>query len=231
MSSIQTGAARQYCPREPTVFSTVCPDDAQRAPLERFIAQRYQQVHGASIEEFLPILLEAKRGDETQGAVGIRPGQFRPMFLEQYLDTPIEQQVARIAGKPVDRLALVEIGNLAVTRIGFVPQLFVALVALLADAGFQWVVFTATRQVQRLIEYAGFELDFIAQAAPERLAGGIENWGSYYQNAPRVLAGDLSRAAQSIDTMPALGLLLDECRGSMPQLVSRLAECRRPRMG
>lgn len=166
----------------------------ERLSLERFIAERYFQVHGANLDEYLPLLLGIHHTEDLVGAVGIRPGMYRPMFLEQYLDLPIEQQVAALANRPVDRCALVEVGNLAIARKGYGPLLIAMMTAVLAEAGYEWMVFTVTEQVERLICRLGFKPYYLESADPDRLVGDKLQWGSYYENHPRVMVGNLKTA-------------------------------------
>ncbi len=219
----------QCRPANPTRFNVLLPGEAGREELEDYIADKYRLVHRANVNAFLPILLRASRDDATLGAVGIRPGQFRPMFLEQYLESPIEQQIAGFTQKPVDRLRLVEIGNLSVTRRGFTTPLFVSLVTLLAEAGFEWVVFTATAQVEGLVSCIGFDLEFLAMADPGRLVDGRDNWGDYYASGPRVLAGNLDKARQAIAGNRRVAAIAEAHREELRELLPVVAEYRRQR--
>ena len=166
------------------LYGTKC---AEREALERFIAEKYLQVHSARLNEYLPVLLGVRYNEELVGAVGMRPGAYRPMFLEQYLDSPIEQQVAAFSKQPVDRCSLVEIGNLAIARKGHGPLLMAMMTAVLAEAGYEWMVFTVTEQVERLIGRLGFKPHYLKGAEPDRLVGDRSLWGSYYENNPRVI--------------------------------------------
>lgn len=224
-TSIQHNTQTEPCGN--SQLAAMLQGDKRRDQLERYIAGKYEQVHDAHLKEFLPILLRVAEGAETLGAVGLRPGQYRPMFLEQYLDAPIEQQVAAIARQPVDRLSLVEIGNLAVTRRGFAAALFVVLVDLLSAAGFEWLVFTATEQVERIMRIVGFEVHYLVAATPDRLTGDKTIWGSYYDNSPKVMTGRLSDALAVIEANPTLQSIRHEYRQSIKELAPMLADYRR----
>ncbi|HAN51479.1 MAG TPA: thermostable hemolysin, partial [Pseudomonas sp.] len=102
--------------REPSLCLqlTQAGEDPRRVALEDFIRQRFAEHYGARVRHFMPCLL-GLHGDngEVQGAVGLRSAQRRPLFLERYLDEPIELAVARRSGRPVPREEIVEVGNLA----------------------------------------------------------------------------------------------------------------------
>lgn len=176
----------------------------QRAVIEQFIASKFQQVHHAHLHSFLPWLIEINHHGQTVGAYGLRPGQNQPLFLEQYLPAAIEQLVAEVARRPVVRDSLIEIGNLALGTKAFGPMLMVTLAKMLAGAGYEWMVFTATEQVQHLMQRLGFEPYCLCPADPARLDGDYSIWGSYYRNNPRVMIGNLQRACDIINIDPRL---------------------------
>lgn len=177
-------------------------DPQTHSALQAYIAAKYQEVHCARLAEFLPFLLGIRTHGQLAGAFGIRPGSQRPLFLEQYLDLPIEQLVAQQAQCPVDRHSLVEIGNLVVTGRGQGPLIMLLMATCLAQAGFSWMVFTVTEQVEKMMRRLGFCPQLIAHADPGRLQNPHSHWGSYYQNNPRVMVGSLASALTTIASNP-----------------------------
>ena len=180
------------------------PESHQRQSLESYIASKFHQTHNAEITEYMPILLEMTANDKTQAALGLRPGRYKPMFLEQYLDAPIEQKIAELAKGPIDRYTLMEIGNLVVTRPGAGLLLFVMMAISIAEAGYQWMTFTATPEVTRLIRRLGFEPLYLADANPDAINGGTKKWGGYYDRQPLVMAGSLEKAMAVMRDNPTL---------------------------
>lgn len=202
---------------------------AGRVDLERFIAEKYRQIHNAQLNEYLPLLFGVRHNTELVGAVGMRPGLYRPMFLEQYLDLPIEQQVAAFSNQPVDRCSLVEIGNLAIARKGHGPLLMVMMTAVLAEAGYEWMVFTVTEQVERLIGRLGFKPHYLKSAEPDRLVGDQSLWGSYYENNPRVMVGNLETAMAVIAENEKLSEWVSQQGNQIASLADSLRDYRRLR--
>lgn len=200
-----------------------------RQSLENYISSKYQQVHNAQIREYLPILAGIRGMEGFLGAFGLRPGQYRPMFLEQYLDSPVEQQIAVFSKKPVDRCTLMEIGNLAITRKGYGPIVMVIMAKALAEAGYEWMVFTVTEQVERLMKRLGFEPHDLASADPDCLAGDKSLWGSYYENNPRVMVGNLKEARQLIEDSGRLRELANQQRMNISNMANSLRDYRRLR--
>lgn len=201
---------------------------ARRSGLERFIAEGYQRVYQAKISRFMPLFIEMERQGKTQAVVGLRIGSGGPMFLEQYLGCPVEQQIAASVNRPVDRDAVVEIGNLVAGERGSSPELFAVMAAALEQAGLQWMVFTATPQVEKLIQRLNFDPLFLAQADPLKLGEQVNEWGSYYATCPRVMAGHLPTAMDMARRAPAVNGIFVRHQQAIRDLATRLRGHRYP---
>lgn len=189
----------QTCSRLPApVASTgefdvrVCGPQAARADIEAYIARRYLRSHDARIDAFMPLLLAAAHRDGYAAALGLRPAGSEPLFLERYLDAPIETAVAAGLQQPIERARVVEVGHLAASCRSGGQLLIVLLIEALRGAGFRWLVCTATRQVRALVQSLGLPLHALAAADPARLGEGRAAWGRYYEAEPLVMAGDLA---------------------------------------
>lgn len=164
-------------------------EDPDRQRLERHIHACYAHVYGADINHFLPTLISVERSDDSVlCAMGVRPTALEPLFLEQYLDHPVEQVLGRCVGGVVDRSALVEVGNLAAGSPGAARILIVALSAYLRGAGFEWAVFTAVPAVRNAFVRMKLRLIELAVADGVRLGPDHAHWGSYYAQRPVVVA-------------------------------------------
>jgi len=200
---------------------------AGRPAAEVCIAERYHRVYNTRISEFLPLILCLQHQGTPLAAAGLRPGHYRPMFLEQYLAAPVEQQVAAVAKRPVDRLSLVEIGNFAVMTPGMSTLLLTVAASALIEAGYEWAVFTATRQVERLLKRLGYQPQVMAVADPHRLTGDPAIWGTYYENHPRVMVGNLASALALMEQTPRLRELVAPYREEINIAAASLADYRR----
>ena len=168
----------------------------RRAALETYIGERFAHRHGARISHFLPCLLGLEQDDGSLiGAVGLRPAGDTPLFLEAYLDRPVEDCVETV---PVPRTRIIEVGNLASDSPGAARLLIVALTDLLASLGFEWVVFTATRELHNSFRRLGLQPRPLAAADPTRLGAQGAVWGSYYRHAPTVMAGHVLAGHQRL---------------------------------
>src|SRR3546814_3987285 len=87
--------------------SDVCSSDL--CPTGALISRRYRESFGAWMAPGFPEYFTAGQG----AALGYRRADCGPLFLETYLDKPVEQHVADIIGRRVERSEIVEIGNFA----------------------------------------------------------------------------------------------------------------------
>ena len=129
----------------PRSLHLVPADAARRAAVQGFIRERFAAHYQADVRHFMPCLfgLEADDGS-LHGAVGCRSAAVQPLFLERYLDEPIEDLIAARANTTVARADVVEVGNLAARGAGLSRLLIVALTRLLAwrrpiRAGWGWI--------------------------------------------------------------------------------------------
>ena len=196
---------------------------AGRDAVENLVAERFARQHNARITHFLPLLLGLRTGDRYAAVAGLRPAGNDELFVEQYFDRLAEQEISFAFQTPVDRGQVVEIGNLVATEAGAGYLMFACLAPLLHLAGFRWVICTATPQVENMLQKMGFDPLRLCTADPDRLAGGLADWGRYYDTRPNVIAGDVRRAGQFIDG----SLLPAPFRHELSNLASQLQQIRK----
>lgn len=199
---------------------------AGRADLERAVANEFSRQYGARIEHFLPLLLSLDLTGVPGAIAGLRCAGNSRLFLEQYLDVPVEQAVSRCFRQPVDRCQVIEIGNLVSTAPGAGSMLFTALPLLLELAGIRWVACTATPQVRAMLTKLGFPIRTICEAQPEVLGADADTWGSYYDARPTVIAGDVREAARLVRRDRDAVRLYRELRDELWLLASLLRSAR-----
>ena len=182
----------------------------ERAPLERFVARRFLEVYDARITHFLPRLFSASDGEGRLAAVfGVRSAGDGPLFLEQYLDRPVEHAIEATFGRTAPREAIAEVGNLAGSTPGALRALIPALTRQLSEDGFRYVAFTGAARLCNGFARLGLPLRCVARAPIDRLQPAERaSWGRYYEHAPEVMVGDL-----------ALGMRLIEAFARHPQVL------------
>lgn len=173
-------------------FQIVSGEHPGRAGLERFISDGYSRAYGARIVHFADVLVGLS--SEHRGwsaAVGYTLATQQPLFMEQYLDGPIEQLLTRIAGAPILRKDVVEVGNLVAARRGDARRVIVHMTSLLHDLGRSWAVLTLTKSLLNSFVRLGIAPIPLVSADPSRLPDKGASWGTYYACEPCVMAASI----------------------------------------
>ena len=157
---------------------------------QSFIRQRYHDEYQALLHSYMPRIFVLTDGSGTLlGAVGIRNAS-ESLFLECYLDQPVETLIANAQRCSVDRRSIIEVGQFAGISPGSTRDMICHLTAYLYRAGYDWVVFTGTRSLRNGFKRLGLAPHDLGAAQPDRLPKDDPNeWGSYYQHQPRVQYG------------------------------------------
>jgi hypothetical protein len=173
-------------------FSVYAPTHPGRAAVEQFIQTIYREHYGAVLRAFKPRLAVIEQDGRIVAAAGYRDA-VAPLFLERYLTAPVEAVLARHTGWTPQRSAIVEVGHFASAQPGQGRQLMAALGRHLAARGYQFVVSTATRELRTIFSRLRMDVLELGSADPSVLGPAAADWGSYYDHAPLVLAGEIHR--------------------------------------
>jgi hypothetical protein len=178
--------------------------DTGRDELEAYVRDRFATKHGAAVRSFMPTLVSFRdRQGELRGVAGLRGAEESRLYLEQYLDRPIERVLAdslssppgaRAAARMVRRDEIVEVGNLAGASCRAAVRMVAQLPVYLMSRRYSWIVFTATSALRQILEGFGAPLIELGRADPGSVAGTPDAWGRYYETDPRVFAGYLPDA-------------------------------------
>lgn len=173
-------------------LAAVGPDAGDRAELEAYVGDAFVRKHEARVKSFMPTLLSFRDPNGAlRGVVGLRGAGDSPLYLEQYLDQPIEAALARATGQSVERRHVVEVGNLAGANCRTAVRMVALLPEHLLARHYRWIVFTATGAVREILLGFGAPLVELARADGARVTSGADQWGRYYETDPRVFAGFL----------------------------------------
>jgi hypothetical protein len=208
---------RRFTTVEPRVISIHHLMQPERRRVEAYIEAAYASAFNGRIRQHYPTLMSVQGGDgRIHGAVGFRLADEGALFLEQYLDEPIEAAIARKSGEAVDRAAVAEIGSLGSESAGASLFLFLALARHLDQKGCTHAAATATRQLRRSFARVGFTTQVLTHAEPSRLGEGAADWGGYYNRDPEVMVGAIAPA------LPALAQMLMAEPPEVPDIRPRL---------
>lgn len=165
------------------------------------IRKRYRQAFSADIEVAYPeIAYVTDAAHNALAALGLRSAATEPLFLEQYLDSPIQDTLN------VSRVKITEIGNLVSSRRDVTPGLFITAALLLNRRGTEYAVATGNQLLEKRLRMLGMKPERLAPATMERLAECHENWGDYYQKQPQVLCGSVGNAARYLYRFAGISL-------------------------
>jgi hypothetical protein len=174
-----------------------------RDVVEDFIRERFLEQHGAHIRHFMPCLLAlVDSSGVLRGAAGLRSAVSGPLFLERYLECPVEQLIAQKQmpgnAREIERNQIVEVGNLGALAPGCARLLIVALTDLLVAQGFRWISFTGTPLLINSFQRLGLSPLSVGEARAECMGAEQSAWGSYYTSSPQVMIGDIMGGHQCL---------------------------------
>lgn len=164
----------------------------ERIRTGELIKERFRKSYGADLNRLMPRLFTmTDTGGALVCAFGLREAAKERLYIEQYLDQPVENAIAKIACRPVLRAQVIEVGNLAAMP-GNSRQMIVTLTRYLYHNNFHWVVFTGVAALRAAFTRLGLKPVLLAAAEPTRLdAVDRAKWGEYFSAAPQVMAGDI----------------------------------------
>ncbi len=180
--------AFQFRPQPPQVLHAAV-GATRRDEVEDFIRQVFVRQYNARIPSFAPNLMMVEHAGRVRAAAGWRGAAAGGLYLERYLDEPVEHVLAGATGQAIGRERIVEVGNLASDRPGASMDVIRTLARHLDQLGYEWVVFTATNELIGIFRRLGLPLLALTLADPARLGEEASAWGSYYDTAPIVVAG------------------------------------------
>jgi hypothetical protein len=165
-------------------------ESEDRAAVSEFIRAKFMKDHGARLDHLMPMLFSLRRPDDAiVAAFCLREAAQERLFMECYLDEPVERRIARLSGREVARARIIEVGNLAASP-GGARAMITALTRHLHEAGIEWVTFTGVLALRHAFRRLGLRPLSIAAATPDRLTESERAlWGRYFDSRPVVMAG------------------------------------------
>lgn len=156
--------------------------------VRQLIGERYRLVHAACPPVAFHDFATRQVGGKISATLGYRRADREQLFLEAYLDKPVEFALTEVIGRRFDRHDIIEIGNLAADNA-------MAMIGLWADAAndlgndAEIAVAVLTAPLRSMFRRLGLRLHVIGEARAERLGQAASQWGSYYQLEPVICAG------------------------------------------
>ena len=165
-------------------------DADDRIEIEQFISDAFYRAYGAKIRRFKPCLMSLRDPQhKLVAACGFRSATLETLFLETYLDQPVETALSECTGLPVKRSEIVGVGNFSVAEPGVARCLINAIVEQLHASSKQWAVFTAVPLVRNAFIKMKLHPVILGDARMSRLPTEEQaEWGSYYTHNPQIMA-------------------------------------------
>lgn len=170
--------------------TTVNVGDPARAEVEAFIHAVFKRAYDAEITAFMPHLVALRDNNGVlMAAFGLKKASEGSLFLEQYLDEPIESLISKKLRKPISRDEITKIGNLAVANPRNAGVLIAHVIQHSLDMGIEWCVATAHHSLQNGVVKGGRDVYPLFPADKARLSPEEQvKWGTYYNRMPQVIA-------------------------------------------
>lgn len=169
---------------------TVSKDAPCRREVEAFIHTVFKVSYGANVTEFMPTLVALR--DENgvlMAAFGMRSAAEEKLFLEQYINQPIEELISEKIGKAITREDITCIGNLAVSNPRNAGVLIAHIIQHSLSIGIKWCVATAHHSLQNGLIKGGRDVYPLHLADKACLSAKEQAvWGNYYDQTPQVVA-------------------------------------------
>lgn len=190
---LQSSRATRAIKSRPNLVAISRRDSSKGETTAEFIKEAYRSAYGAHIEVRYPMLMGVNdHAGRILAAIGFRYACLGPLFLEQYTEHSIEETLQ------CTRSQVVEIGNLASLGGGASVYLFLALASYLQRKGIKYAVVTGTKSLEKRFRRIGLRPQIICSAEPEKLEAKGDNWGTYYDTQPTVMAGRVDLGLRSL---------------------------------
>ncbi|MDX8405458.1 MAG: thermostable hemolysin [Mariprofundus sp.] len=185
------------------MFDVIRQNDPEWEQVTTFIQDTYRRAYGADVDSFMPQMMRAcDAAGEYRAVMGYRDAGKEPLFLEYYLDEPIEKAISRYLGYPVERSTIVEVGNLAEATPGDARLAIIGATAYMSACGFRWVAFTGVTRMRNVFRKLGLDTRELMVADESRLPPEeVAKWGAYYQGNPVVCFADIKHGHDNLQDL------------------------------
>ena len=199
--NIETSEQNGFCGHVISICDLFHPE---RKKVEEFLEANYLRAFGGKLHSHYPILMSVRNKEgEILAASGFRYADGERLFLENYLDSNVEDELQKRFGK-ISRNDVVEIGNLVSSdndkARGVAFFLFRAMATYLKSQNKKIACATATLPLRRIFRLVNFKTETLAKACIE-MVENPKDWGSYYENDPQVIAGLIDECSAPLETL------------------------------
>jgi hypothetical protein len=196
-------------------------NDGSAPQVCEFIEAGYKDRFDASIKVSMPYILRLSFLSK-HAAMGVRSAN-SPLFIEQYLDKPIEDYTQQYFAFN-DRRKIVEYGSLYSNGHKLATPLFMLSTLALMKSGVQALAFCATQGVANILKAYGLTLTHLVKADPSKLATSNNDWGRYYDTKPQVYLLSLPQVAHVVSNTPKYAHMFKLISPSINKLAAQISK-------
>ena len=164
------------------------------------IRRTYRRAFGATLEPGFAQYMRYGDVPEHGAALGFTRAGSERLFLERYLDAPIEALTSIALARPVARDKIVEIGNFAAVDAMALIELWGRTANDLADTS-EVAAATLTKPLRNMFGRLGVPIHVLALATADRLGEEASHWGRYYELDPQVCVGEIVAGQRAISAL------------------------------
>jgi len=181
-------------------------DHPERDEVTAYVHKKFAEVYGADLHSYMPHFIRVRDwSGHYKTVMGYRDAEHHQLFLETYLDAPVEEVIGRFIGQKVERSSIVEVGNLAEDQPGDARLAIIAATAYFQTMGFHWVVFTGVGKLRNAFRRLGLDPKELMEADPSCLTPEEQkHWGSYYAGRPVICFGDIFKGHDNLQELWAM---------------------------
>lgn len=185
------------------MLDVLYPEHADRNHAELFIHGVFAREYAADVRHFMPHLLRLRHDDTGMcySIAGCRDAASGKLFVERYLEAPIESVLSQQMGYDLPRASIVEVGNLAEAKSGASRIAMFAMLSFLFGAGYEWGIMTAVPKVANAFHRMGLTSAEIGIADASKLSlHEQKEWGTYYDKQPKLRVANLRKNFRILET-------------------------------
>lgn len=170
-------------------------------------SEQYRRHFDCDLQHFYPQYLCLERNGRLLGVCGYR-NALGPLYLEQYLDAPVETLLTERCESVIERQSIVEVGGFALSKRALALYFMASLAPAFQQLGFTHAVCTATLPVRRCLRSLAIPSKHLGKALAERIVESDTDWGNYYVQRPAVIGGAIAATSARVeDLLPDVATL------------------------
>ncbi|MGP5068864.1 thermostable hemolysin [Psychrobacter faecalis] len=173
------------------IIRFLSPQDSDYSLVKIAVQKHYFNYFGAMPNpnpDYFICLIKSDDSSDIIACAGITCASSGKLFSEHYLD----QSLDKIYSVNRNRILEVSCFSAFYPGIGAGQTLLKNIMHIFASRNYLYIVLTATRKVQQILQSIQDNIDYLSIADPTRVEDITIDWGTYYDSNPRVVVSKLN---------------------------------------